>query len=334
MRTINIFTYKFTDFLILNAYSVNSLGLYNGKAGISLCLFELAQYLKDETLEDKALELLQETLALSSKGEAINFEAGLSGIGFVLLYLIQNQILDADYKDLFEEQNQKVISRLQEKSNFSVKDLSFVIFLDLLAKLADNEEINVLIDRILTDIEKSLNEQLDKFYSTDSGVTKLKVLNDLDHYLKTLVLCKKSPSKELINRYATLYEKGKIASLFSTGYYLKKLISDENTYNTAQTIKDNAAQNIYPDSLTLAQRIDLLYLLTQENCRYQKQIELLEQDLFDFNNQDYEKKLISLIQNQGLLAGYSSGIARLLLYWVYRESRQKGLDYSRFKYLF
>jgi len=107
---------------------------------MSLCLFELSQYLHDGTLEDKAFELLQESLALSSKKDRIDFEAGLSGIGFVLLYLIQNQLIDADYEELFGEQSRKIVSRLQEQSVFSVKDLSFVYFLELLIHWTSKED--------------------------------------------------------------------------------------------------------------------------------------------------------------------------------------------------
>ena len=330
MHVIN----KFTDFLLLNANSLSSVGLYNGKAGISLCIFELAHYLNNETLEEKAFELLQETFALYSKGEAISFEAGLSGIGFVLIYLIQNQMLDADYEELFGEQNHKIISRLQKQKDYSIKDLAFVILLELLANSTNDEVINILIDRILTGAGELLSEKLKIINSIDSSVIKLKVLNDLDSYLKMLVLTKKSPSIELINMYAGLYEKGKVASRFSTGYYLENLVLKEKIYSIAHTIKENSLQNMLPDSLALAKRIDLLYLLNQKNHFYQKQIELLEQDLFDFNKPDYEKNMIRLFWNQGLFAGYSSGIARLLLYWIYRENKQNGLDCSRFKYIF
>jgi len=326
--------HKLKDYLLLNAYSLNSNGLINGKAGISLCLFELSQYLHDESLEDKAFELLQESLALSSKGDTINFEAGLSGIGFVLLYLIENRMLDADYEDLFDEQNQKILSQLLKQSDFSVRDLSYVYFLELLSSLVKKEETCVLIDKIFADIEKSLCEQLETFDSINSGIPKLKVLTDLDAYFKALYQCKKNPALSLIKKYTELYEKGKIASLFSTGCYLENLDSSGDFSCTIRTIKENAFQNIHPASLSLSQRIDLSYLLTGERHLYQKQIELLEQDLFDFSNPDYEKHLIQLILNRGLLAGYGSGIARLLLYWVYRENKRNGSECSRFKYIF
>lgn len=66
---------KLCDYILLNAYSVNSTGLYNGKAGFALCLFDVAYKLHDEYLEEQAYELLQE--ALLSRNEDIGFENGL-----------------------------------------------------------------------------------------------------------------------------------------------------------------------------------------------------------------------------------------------------------------
>ena len=45
---------KLVDYISLNACSVNSSGLYNGKSGISLALFETAKCLQDTEIEDKA----------------------------------------------------------------------------------------------------------------------------------------------------------------------------------------------------------------------------------------------------------------------------------------
>jgi lantibiotic modifying enzyme len=121
---------KFTDYLILNAYSISSAGLYNGKSGIALCLLECSRHLNNETIEDLAFELLQESLALSNHQNAnINVENGLSGIAFVLLYLIQNQFIDADFEELFKKQASQIQSQLKARDVFSEKDLSVIYFL-------------------------------------------------------------------------------------------------------------------------------------------------------------------------------------------------------------
>ena len=44
---------KQADFVMLNSCSVNSSGLYNGKAGMALALFETANLLDDNYIEVK-----------------------------------------------------------------------------------------------------------------------------------------------------------------------------------------------------------------------------------------------------------------------------------------
>ena len=62
-----------------NAVNINSSGLYAGKAGVALALFEAAHFLRDNEMEDVAFALLQE--ALISNTDDIGFENGLSGRG-------------------------------------------------------------------------------------------------------------------------------------------------------------------------------------------------------------------------------------------------------------
>ena len=45
---------KAAEHVMLNSCSVSSSGLFNGKAGMSLALFEVARFLEDEYIEDQA----------------------------------------------------------------------------------------------------------------------------------------------------------------------------------------------------------------------------------------------------------------------------------------
>ena len=109
---------KIVDYMLLNACSINSSGLYSGKAGIALTLFEVARYLQDEYIEEQAFDLLQESL--TSKTENISFEHGLSGIGYVLLYLIENKFIEADFDELFTDQYNKIIEEVDKSEGNSV----------------------------------------------------------------------------------------------------------------------------------------------------------------------------------------------------------------------
>ena len=140
-----------TDYILLNAYSLDSFGVYYGKAGISLVLFEAARLMEDDYLEEHAFELLQESLLY--KGEDLSFNNGYSGISFVLHYLIDNNFVEADVDELFGEQELKLqsfVGKMISVTNIPTSTLSICI--DQLYLLRREEERN-----------KEEIEQLDSF---------------------------------------------------------------------------------------------------------------------------------------------------------------------------
>ena len=85
---------KAANLIARNAVSLSTNGLYNGKAGFSLSLFAASGFLQDNELEDTAYKLFLESL-ITSKND-LSFENGLSGIGYVILYLIENKYVEAN----------------------------------------------------------------------------------------------------------------------------------------------------------------------------------------------------------------------------------------------
>jgi hypothetical protein len=252
---------KLVDYIILNAHSVNSISLYNGKAGLSLCLFEVARYLENEQMEDTAFELLQESIALAQKSSKVSFENGLAGIGFVLLYLIENQLIDADFNELFAEQFNKVLFSIESTEGFSEKHLSLLYFLEFCYRLQTKSNTQHWRNKIVSDVENNLEQQL-----------KNKTTNAFDCYLKAVSGCHDYvPSMSVLNAYSKLYQQGRVASCFTTGFYLEKLaynLQESHLVEIAQVNKNVALQNIYPQILTLDQQIDLLYMLNQDQEQY------------------------------------------------------------------
>lgn len=105
---------KLSDYLILNGYSKNSSGLYFGKAGIAIGLFELSRYLNDERIENHAFELLNQSLI--SKTEVCDLEKGLSGIAYALRYLIENRFVEADANELIGDKLDKIAIYIGDES--------------------------------------------------------------------------------------------------------------------------------------------------------------------------------------------------------------------------
>jgi hypothetical protein len=331
------YIHKLIDLILLNAYAVHSAGLYNGKSGLSLCLFEISNNLNDERIEKYAVDLLQTSLVLVAKSKNINFEDGQAGVGFVLLYLIKNKLIDADFEDLFGKQLNDIYFVTKNINPFSIDLLHLVYFFEILFCSKNHVEHGNFIVQIFGNIEKFLEKQFRVFAVSDivrqeQNITNL--LNIFESYLKAVFLCKNYViPMSLIDQYILLYQKDKILNRFTIGYYLEKIafnLSDDKLNTIAHTNKKLAIQHIYPCLLTLSQQIDYLYLLNEEKEVYEEQIHLLENDLFNFDSPEYEKNILRKIPHSNLIVGYKEGIARLLLYWVYRENKSNNKDYSRF----
>ncbi len=149
---------KITDYVLLNAYSLDSSGLYHGKAGISLALFEVARLMEDDYLEEHAFELLQE--ALLYEGDDLSLNNGYSGISFVFHYLIEHNFVDADVDELFGEQEQNLksfVGDLISITNIPTTPLSVCI--DRLYLLHREEERNKEEIELLESFIFSLSEE-------------------------------------------------------------------------------------------------------------------------------------------------------------------------------
>ncbi|GHT66029.1 hypothetical protein AGMMS50239_26840 [Bacteroidia bacterium] len=144
---------EFVDYILLNADITKATGLYNGKAGLSLSLFEVSRCLRDEKIEDKAFNLLQEVLIIKNKDD--NFENGLAGIGYTLLYLIENKLLEADFDEIFGEQYEALIKNLE---NIEKEPLRLVNSLRIIYFLSKVGNIKREDDRLPKIIKKYLKD--------------------------------------------------------------------------------------------------------------------------------------------------------------------------------
>lgn len=161
---------KITDYVLLNAYSLSSSGLYYGKAGVSLALFEISRLLENDYLEEHAFELLQE--ALLYKGDDLSFMNGYAGISFVLHYLMDNDFVEADADELVGEQERKLQS--EAPCEIPVTDLSFSALSACIDRLfllhrdleRDKEEIEVLQSFLFSSSEEELEAKLLKIMNS------------------------------------------------------------------------------------------------------------------------------------------------------------------------
>lgn len=331
---------KLIDYILLNAYSVNSTGLHNGKAGIALVLFEAAKHFQDNYIEEQTIELLKESLL--SKNENIGFEEGLSGIGYVLLYLIKNKFVEADFDKLFGKNLNKTIDTLtiwKEKraTEQLFSNQNIVLFL---YSIPDENKSLVRFIELFSDTAKSvISDQIIRSSQLTSSISKTNLLGSFSNYLKLATHCTRfKPSADVLNRYMEAYREGRFASDFIIGHYLHLIAlkeKDKDMEAVAGTNKHYGIRNLQIETMSLSARLDLLYVLSLYKEEYREQAAGLEKGLFDCKQADtLEKSLSESIPPASFMSGYQSGVSRFLLYWVYKQHIANQQDCTRFKNIF
>lgn len=89
--------------LLLEGSFTNNIGLSDGKMGIAIFFFHYAQYTDNADYSNFALELVDEICDEISSNLSYNFKDGLSGVGWGILYLIQEGFIEADENEVLEE---------------------------------------------------------------------------------------------------------------------------------------------------------------------------------------------------------------------------------------
>lgn len=323
MKTSNI--NKLADYVLLNAYSVDSSGFYNGKAGFSLALFEIARLLQNDYLEEHAFELIQEAL-IDKKNTSDSFENGLAGIGYVLRYLIDNKFLDTDYKEIFEKEELTMHEKL-----FAVEKQS----LTMGYYFNDAATVQRLVEHPVRELCQQFSEY--PFLSSPIQI-KNNVFEKYKTLLKVVTSCKERVDIfELMHNYAKLYRTGWAISDFFLGYYMKQLaqLGDDNEIQIiSNKMMHYSLFNCRPELLSLSCCIDWLYLLRKDKMNHRREIQAIENKIITINEKELERILVHMIPSSALICGYEKGISRWLLYNVFCNLSQRGEDTSRFDGLF
>ena len=143
------------NFMLLHSYSLTNSGLMFGKSGIALCLFEAARFFEYEKLEEYGLELLQEAIAWETSD--YSFQNGKAGIICVAEYLIKNEFIDADLRELCGEEINEIIYYIKrlEKKQANISDcigfLAFLFMIERQISQSDFDDIYQLLVSILND---------------------------------------------------------------------------------------------------------------------------------------------------------------------------------------
>ena len=311
--TQNITIPKIIDCIRQKSGTINSTGLYNGKAGLSLSLFVAATSLCDEQLEDWAFDLLKESLII--KNNDSDFENGLAGIGYVLLYLTENNYLEIDFDEVFGKQYEEIIKSFEHIDKNPLRLITSFQAIYFLSKVnnikKEDSRIQMIIKKIFEGLELFLITQFHDFTDIHYISNKNAVLNIHKTYLKLVDYSGYTHfSRTLLEDYAALYRKGKTVSSLETGYYLKR-IADRYHITGYEDIIDenirNGTNGMYSCTLSLRERIDLAKLINHKKCDIPHKGETI-QDLLKTVNDNYYP------------FGYGAGLGRLIIYLVNKDT--------------
>lgn len=94
---------RIANVLLLNASFLENPGLLNGKMGIAIFFYNYARSTGNKIYEDYAGELVDEIYEEINTSTPVNFENGLTGIGWGIEYLVKNGFVQADTDEALEE---------------------------------------------------------------------------------------------------------------------------------------------------------------------------------------------------------------------------------------
>ena len=94
---------RIANVLMLNAGHIDNPGLFNGKMGISIFFYLYGRYTGNEVFSDYAGELIDEIYEEINTNTPVDFQNGLSGIGWGIEYLVENKFVDADTDEALSE---------------------------------------------------------------------------------------------------------------------------------------------------------------------------------------------------------------------------------------
>jgi len=99
--------------LIFNSSFLYNIGLLNGKLGIAIFFFHLAQKTDNKIFEEYACDLVDQMLISINQHIPLEYVDGLAGIGVGIEYLIKQKFIHADANEVLEDIDRAILHHTQ-----------------------------------------------------------------------------------------------------------------------------------------------------------------------------------------------------------------------------
>lgn len=319
---------QLSDFVLLNAYAYETSGFYHGKAGAALTLFETSRILEDPYIEEEAFGLLQE--ALLSKTNDISFRNGLSGIGFVLIYLSSFNFINVDINELFKEKIIFIEEKIKEKSSTSsqlFENIEICYFLNMMIDILQKKELIPIRKKIINEADAYIEGIFNKYILMPTSEYRSIFLNSFTIYLAARPCdIKNKKFAQILNRYIDLYKRNLLSGNYFISNYLNNIMDIE--IYSIDLIEKNFKM------LTLDKLSNMLYLKLSNYTQKDSATRWIEHEFINLSLESIEIKLISYLHPQMMIPGYGQGISRFLLMLCKLAYLKKNINTDRMDYLF
>lgn len=166
MNTIDNQISAFNKYLLSEAPKQGkSLGLFDGKTGWAIYLYEMSQLEANNKLENVAAILINEVCTQSQFVNSMDLNNGVSGIGLGISYLIRNKFITGDINKILSDIDDKVFKELSDPTLFEKTDILGVIqmtyyIIDRLESLKKNSENEYLFKELLIHLSNKLYQNI------------------------------------------------------------------------------------------------------------------------------------------------------------------------------
>ncbi|HSH35833.1 lanthionine synthetase LanC family protein [Schnuerera sp.] len=109
------------EILMQTAPAMNNIGLLNGKTGVSIYFFHIAEITGNKKYQKLAKRLISEVYEEVNRSDLeVSFEDGLAGIAWGIEYLAKNKFMEAATKAIFSEIDNKIYRHIESNDELPI----------------------------------------------------------------------------------------------------------------------------------------------------------------------------------------------------------------------
>lgn len=268
--------FQLTESIINAIPAITELGMFFGKTGIMVYLFQLARQTGNSYYQEVAEQLIDDICVAADKMTSAGFNDGLCGVAWSIEYLAQKGFIDADTDEALEEIDNRIFKHLTTKSFdelISSSDMLPGIAFYLIWRISPYKDKDSELVKLRKDLLIVIINALETSYNKDS-------------YVKL----REEPVRFSLAEYRLPFYLYLIAEIYKLDFYNYKLdrIIESITPVILSTFPIRQSHRIY---LILALRYVLQY---KERVKWQSHLSLLEHSI------DAETLLKEEFHNKGI----------------------------------